>query len=129
TAGRLGEASLMGRSCQLDTGPGGMATRRPDLREKFEATPEQVIAYLLFVAEEVRGLLARLGFRSFDEAVGRVDRLVRGARGDERAALLDLGALLASAGDGPGRYAGEPQLRAVGGELGERLAGAARRAP
>src|SRR5581483_841943 len=119
TAVLIAQGCLMVRSCHLDTCPVGIATQRPDLRAKFEATPEQVMAYLLFVAEEVRGHLATLGFRTFDEAVGRADSLVRGDRGDERAALLDLSALLAPA---PGRYAGEPQLRASGGELGERLA-------
>jgi glutamate synthase (ferredoxin) len=125
TAVLIAQGCLMVRSCHLDTCPVGIATQRADLREKFEATPEQVMAYLLFVAEEVREHLASLGFRTFDEAVGRVDRLARAARGDGRAALLDLSPLLASAGDGPARYAGEPQLRASGGELGERLAGEA----
>ena len=125
TAVLIAQGCLMVRSCHLDTCPVGIATQRPDLREKFEATPEQVMAYLLFVAEEVRRHLAALGFRSFDEAVGRVDRLARSARGDARATLLDLAPLLASSGDEPVRYAGEPQLRASGGELGERLAGEA----
>jgi glutamate synthase domain-containing protein 2/glutamate synthase domain-containing protein 1/glutamate synthase domain-containing protein 3 len=125
TAVLIAQGCLMVRSCHLDTCPVGIATQRPDLREKFEATPEQVMAYLLFVAEEVRGHLAALGFRTFDEAIGRVECLGRRSRGDDRAGLLDLGPLLAAAGDGPARYAGEPQLRAEGGELGERLAGEA----
>jgi glutamate synthase (ferredoxin) len=125
TAVLIAQGCLMVRSCHLDTCPVGIATQRPDLREKFEATPEQVMAYLVFVAEEVREYLAALGFGTFEEAVGRVDRLARAARGDERAALLDLSLLLASAGEGSARYAGEPQLRASGGELGERLAGEA----
>jgi len=115
----------MVRSCHLDTCPVGIATQRTDLREKFDATPEQVMAYLLFVAEEVRSHLAALGFRTFDDAVGRVDRLARASSGDERAAQLDLSPLLAPPGEGPARYAGEPQLRASGGELGEQLAGEA----
>jgi glutamate synthase (ferredoxin) len=119
TAVLIAQGCLMVRSCHLDTCPVGIATQRPDLRAKFEATPEQVMAYLLFVAEEVRGHLAALGFRTFGEAVGRVDRLARGTRGDERASLLDLSALLVPARGG---YENEPQLRAAGGELGERLA-------
>src|SRR5581483_6306715 len=122
TAVLIAQGCLMVRSCHLDTCPVGIATQRPDLRSKFEATPEQVTAYLLFVAEEVREHLAALGFRTFDEAVGRADCLARGSRGGERAALLDLSALLAAA---PGGFAGEPQLRATGGELGRRLAAAA----
>ena len=54
TAVLIAQGCLMVRSCHLDTCPVGIATQRPDLREKFEATPEQVMAYLLFVAEEVR---------------------------------------------------------------------------
>src|SRR6476660_3557867 len=83
TAVLIAQGCLMVRSCHLDTCPVGIATQRPDLRAKFEATPEQVKAYLLFVAEEVRQLLASLGLRTFDEAVGRVECLARGPRGDE----------------------------------------------
>ncbi len=122
TAVLIAQGCLMVRSCHLDTCPVGIATQRLELREKFEATPEQVMAYLLFVAEEVRSHLAALGLRTFDEAVGRVEFLARAARGDVRAALLDLGALLAPAGEGPSRYVGDPQLVAGGGELGSRLA-------
>src|SRR5205085_8443503 len=77
TALLIAEGCLMVRSCHLDTCPVGIATQRPELRAKFAATPEQVMAYLQFVAEEVRGLLASLGFSAFDEAVGRVDCLAR----------------------------------------------------
>jgi glutamate synthase (ferredoxin) len=125
TAVLLAQGCLMVRSCHLDTCPVGIATQRPDLREKFAATSEQVEAYLLFVAEEVRRMLASLGVRSFEEAVGRVECLRRRSRGGERAALLELDRVLAVTGDGPRRFAGERQLRAAGGELGERLAGEA----
>src|SRR5439155_24738757 len=112
-------------SCHLDTCPVGIATQRPELRAKFEATPEQVEAYLLFVAEEIRELLAGLGLRSFDEAVGRVECLRRRERGG-RSDLLDVAPLLARAGEGPSRYAGEPLPVPKGGELGVRLAEEAR---
>src|SRR5213075_1068605 len=75
TALLLAEGCLMVRSCHLDTCPVGIATQKPELREKFAATPEMVEAYLLYVAEEVRLRLASLGLRTFDEAVGRVDLL------------------------------------------------------
>ena len=100
TALLIAEGCLMVRSCHLDTCPVGIATQRPELRAKFEATPEQVEAYLLFVAEEVRRLLAGLGFRCLGEAVGQVERLQRRTRGDARADLLELGALLASPATG-----------------------------
>ncbi len=119
TALLLAEGCLMVRSCHLDTCPVGIATQRPELRAKFAATPEQVETYLLFVAEDARELLASLGLRSFEEAVGRTDLLRRRETGDARADALDLAPLL----DSPvGRYAGEPMPVAGGGELGERLA-------
>ncbi len=126
TALLLAQGCLMVRSCHLDTCPVGIATQRQELRSKFEGTPEHVEAYLLFVAEEARRLLASLGLRSLEEAVGRVDCLRQRETGDERTALIDLSALLASPGEGPVRYAGEEIPRASGGELGVQLAESAR---
>ncbi len=117
----LAAGCLMVRSCHLDTCPVGIASQRPELRAKFDAVPEQIEAYLLYVAEEVRMLLAQLGLRSFEEAVGRVECL-RPKEAVERGNALDLGALLAVPGPGPRRYVGERQLEATGGELGARLA-------
>jgi glutamate synthase (ferredoxin) len=119
TALLLAEGCLMVRSCHLDTCPVGIATQRPELRAKYAATPEQVEAYLLFVAEHARELLASLGLRTFAEAVGRTDLLRRRETGDPRADALDLAPLL---GAPRGRYEGEPMPVAGGGELGERLA-------
>jgi len=122
TALLLAEGCLMVRSCHLDTCPVGIATQRPDLRAKFAGTPEAIEAYLLLVAEEVRRHLAALGLRTFSEAVGRADLLGRRETVERRAASLDVKPLLAGA---RGSFAGEPQFRAEGGELGERLAGEA----
>ncbi len=119
TALLLAEGCLMVRSCHLDTCPVGIATQRPELRSKFAATPEQVAAYLLQVAEEVRQHLARLGLRTFADAVGRADLLQPRRLGDRRASSLRLDAVLH---DALGGYGGEPQLRADGGGLGELLA-------
>jgi glutamate synthase (ferredoxin) len=124
TALLLAEGCLMVRACHLDTCPVGIATQRPELREKFAATPEMVEAYLLYVAEEVRQHLATLGLRTFAEAIGRVDLLRPRVTDDPRVASLGLAPLLVRAGDGPSRYAEEARLEAKGGELGERLAGA-----
>ena len=66
----------MARQCHLDTCPTGIATQREDLRAKFAGTPEQVVAFFTALAEDVRRELARLGFRSLAEAIGRTDRLV-----------------------------------------------------
>ena len=65
----------MMRKCHLNTCPVGIATQDPELRKKFEGQPEDVINYFHFVAEELRQIMARLGFRTLDEMVGQVDRL------------------------------------------------------
>ena len=109
----------MVRSCHLDTCPVGIATQRPELRAKFAGTAEAIEAYLLFVAEEVRRLLAILGLRSLAEAVGRSDLLGVRETVERRTASLDVSPLLRLP---RGAFAGEPQLRADGGELGERFA-------
>jgi glutamate synthase domain-containing protein 2/glutamate synthase domain-containing protein 1/glutamate synthase domain-containing protein 3 len=114
TALLLAEGCLLVRSCHLDTCPVGIATQRPELRAKFDATPEQIEAYLRFVAEEVREHLASLGLRRFEEAVGRADLLRPRGTG-----ALDAAAVLAASGGG---YTGERQPVADGGSLGERLA-------
>jgi glutamate synthase domain-containing protein 2/glutamate synthase domain-containing protein 1/glutamate synthase domain-containing protein 3 len=123
TALLLAEGCLMVRSCHLDTCPVGIATQRPELRAKYAATPEQVEAYLLYVAEEARRRLAALGLRTLAEAVGRVDLLRVRRTGDPRTDTLDLAHLLATPS---GRFAGEAMPVAGGGELGERLAEDAR---
>jgi glutamate synthase (ferredoxin) len=102
----LAEGCLMVRSCHLDTCPVGIATQQPELRAKFAGTPEMVQAYLHFVAEEARRLLASLGLRSFDEAVGRVECLRQRRTGDPVADTLDLSRLLARGGEGAIRHTG-----------------------
>lgn len=67
---------VMMRKCHLNTCPVGIATQDPTLRAKFEGTPEHVINFFFFIAEDVRKLMAQLGFRTMDEMVGRVDMLV-----------------------------------------------------
>ena len=66
---------IMMRVCHKNTCPVGVATQDEGLRKKFAGKPEHVINYLRFVAEEVREIMAELGFRSWDEMVGRVDML------------------------------------------------------
>jgi glutamate synthase domain-containing protein 2/glutamate synthase domain-containing protein 1/glutamate synthase domain-containing protein 3 len=100
TAALLAEGCLMVRTCHQDNCPVGIATQRPDLRAKFSGTPEMVVHYLEFVAQEVRELLASLGLRRLDEAVGRVDLLAQRRTGDPRADRLDLSPLLAAGADG-----------------------------
>ena len=66
---------IMMRKCHLNTCPVGIATQNKDLRKKFEGTPEHVVNFFFFIAEEVRGYMARLGFRTFEDMIGKVDRL------------------------------------------------------
>ncbi len=66
---------IMMRKCHLNTCPVGIATQDPHLRAKFQGQPEHVIRFFFFLAEQVRAHMARLGFRTFDEMVGRVDKL------------------------------------------------------
>jgi glutamate synthase (NADPH/NADH) large chain/glutamate synthase (ferredoxin) len=75
TAPLIATGCIMMRACHLNTCPVGIATQDPELRKRFQGTPEHVVNFFFFVAEEVRELLASLGLRSLDEAIGRVDLL------------------------------------------------------
>jgi glutamate synthase (NADPH/NADH) large chain len=75
TAPLIAAGCIMMRKCHLNTCPVGIATQDPVLRKRFTGQPEHVINFFFFVAEEVRELMAKLGFRTFDEMVGRVDKL------------------------------------------------------
>src|SRR6266568_5036185 len=75
TAPLVSLGCVMMRVCHLNTCPVGIATQDPVLRAKFQGQPENAINFFFFIAEEVRELMAQLGFRNFDEMVGRVDRL------------------------------------------------------
>jgi len=86
----------MARQCHMNTCPVGVATQDPKLREKFWGTPEMVVNYLTFVAQEVREILAEMGFRKLDEIIGRTDLLTpKDLSKYPKTATLDLGALLA----------------------------------
>nr|WP_246742891.1 glutamate synthase large subunit [Rhodomicrobium vannielii] len=75
TAPLIAAGCVMMRKCHLNTCPVGVATQDPVLRARFKGTPEHVINYFFFVAEEVREYMAALGVRSFNELVGRTDWL------------------------------------------------------
>ncbi len=86
---------IMMRVCHLNTCPVGIATQDPELRRKFSGQPDHVINYFRFVAEELRRLMAGLGFRTVDEMVGRSDRLdFSPARDHWKAHGLDLSRIL-----------------------------------
>ncbi|WP_244833614.1 glutamate synthase large subunit [Clostridium sp. BJN0001] len=65
----------MMRVCNLDTCPVGIATQNPVLRKRFKGKPEYVINFMYYIAEELREIMAKLGFRKVDEMIGRVDKL------------------------------------------------------
>jgi glutamate synthase (NADPH) large chain len=95
TAPLIAAGCIMMRKCHLNTCPVGVATQDPVLRKRFKGLPEHVINYFFFVAEEVRELLAELGFKRFDDIVGRSDLLEQ--RRDVthwKAQTLDLSKLL-----------------------------------
>ncbi|MCX6079093.1 MAG: glutamate synthase large subunit [Chloroflexi bacterium] len=66
---------IMMRVCHLDTCPVGVATQNPELRKNFSGDPQSVVNFMRFIAQEMRELMAQLGFRSIEEMVGRSDRL------------------------------------------------------
>jgi len=116
----LAEGCIMVRACHRDTCPVGIATQRMDLRAKFAGTPQRVATYLNFVGEEVRRLLASLGLRSLNDAIGRVDLLRPRALPGHRAEMLDL-SMLVEAWEGPRHFVAAHPIQRPRSELGDRL--------
>jgi glutamate synthase (NADPH/NADH) large chain len=86
---------IMMRKCHLNTCPVGIATQDPELRKKFAGKPEHVINFLFYVAEDLRLIMAQLGFRKVDEMIGRVDCLTQRTDTNHwKAKGLDLSAVL-----------------------------------
>ncbi|WP_147532785.1 glutamate synthase large subunit [Bacillus marasmi] len=87
---------VMMRACHLDTCPVGVATQNPELRRKFVGDPDYIVNYFTFVAQEVREMMAELGFRTVEDMVGRTDMLTVSDRAQNhwKAKHLDLSALL-----------------------------------
>lgn len=73
----IAEGCIMARVCHMNTCPVGVATQQQHLRERFKGIPEHVVNFFYFVAEEVRSLLAKLGYRSLSEIIGRTDLLTQ----------------------------------------------------
>ncbi|HET6466368.1 MAG TPA: glutamate synthase large subunit [Nitrospiria bacterium] len=95
TAPLIVEGCIMMRKCHLNTCPVGIATHDPVLRKKFAGQPEHVVNYFFFVAEEVRELMAQLGFRKFEEMIGRTDKIRPQKAVDHwKARGIDLSAIL-----------------------------------
>jgi glutamate synthase (ferredoxin) len=94
TAALVAEGCVMARTCHSNNCPVGIATQRPELRAKFTGTPEQVIHFLLHIAQEVREILATLGARTLDEVIGCTELLRQVRRGVAESDRVDLSALL-----------------------------------
>lgn len=95
TAPLVSIGCIMMRVCQLNTCPVGVATQDPELRKRFTGKPEHVINFMRFIAEDMRELMAQLGFRTVDEMIGRTDKLVmRKAVEHWKAQGLDLSKIL-----------------------------------
>jgi glutamate synthase (NADPH/NADH) large chain len=95
TAPLVASGCIMMRKCHLNTCPVGVATQDPVLRARFTGQPEHVTNYMFFVAEELRVIMARLGFRSVEDMIGRVDCIVpREDVGHEKSKKLDLSRML-----------------------------------
>ncbi|RSX55991.1 glutamate synthase [Bifidobacterium dolichotidis] len=103
TAALIVEGCVMMRVCQKNTCPQGIATQDPELRARFAGKPESVINFFMFIAEEVRELLAQLGFHTLEEAVGHVECLDRNEAIQQwKTAGVDLTHVLMQPGPVPG---------------------------
>ncbi|GGB89454.1 glutamate synthase [Novosphingobium endophyticum] len=101
TAPLIAAGCIMMRKCHLNTCPVGVATQDPVLRARFTGQPEHVVNYFFFVAEELRAIMAELGFRTIAEMVGRVDRLnMKKAIAHWKAKGVDLSRILYQAPQG-----------------------------
>jgi len=112
TAPLIAAGCIMMRKCHLNTCPVGVATQDSELRKRFTGKPEHVVNYFFFVAEEIRRLMAQLGFRKFSDMIGRSDRLdMRPAIDHWKARGLDYSRILHKPNPGPGVavYNCEPQ--------------------
>jgi glutamate synthase (NADPH/NADH) large chain len=112
TAPLIAAGCIMMRKCHLNTCPVGVATQDPVLRKRFVGQPEHVINYFFFVAEEVREIMAQLGFRTFDEMIGQMQMLDRRkVVAHAKSQGLDFSKLFTkpNAPKGVGIYRSEPQ--------------------
>ncbi|HAI44187.1 MAG TPA: glutamate synthase subunit alpha, partial [Maribacter sp.] len=95
TAPLVASGCIMMRVCHLNTCPVGIATQNPELRKKFKGKPEHVVNYMYFVAQELREIMAQLGFKTINEMVGQVQKLDRKKAIDHyKAAGIDLTPIL-----------------------------------
>ncbi|HEX2524734.1 MAG TPA: glutamate synthase large subunit [Geminicoccus sp.] len=101
TASLVAIGCILVRQCHSNTCPVGVCTQREDLRAKYEGKPEHIVNLMSFIAEDTREVLASLGLRSLQEAVGRTDLLRQVSRGSVDLDDLDLNPILANVDPGP----------------------------
>ena len=100
TASLVTSGCVMARQCHENTCPVGVATQREDLRQRFPGQPDHVINYMTFIAQELRELMAELGYTEVEEFIGRTELLSQRETDHEKAKHLDLSAVIAEpAGD------------------------------
>jgi glutamate synthase (NADPH) large chain len=124
TAPLIAAGCIMMRKCHLNTCPVGVATQDPVLRKRFKGQPEHVINYFFFVAEEVRELMAALGYRKFDDMVGQMQMLDQQRLVEHwKAKGLDFSRLFTKpkAGKGVAIYKSEPQDHKIAAILDRKL--------
>jgi glutamate synthase (NADPH/NADH) large chain len=112
TASLVTAGCVMARQCHENTCPVGVATQREDLRKRFPGQPDHVINYMTFMAEELREIMADLGFRTVDEMVGRPSLLRQRETDHEKARHLDLSAVIAEPAGDDDRYKTREQAHA-----------------
>ncbi|SNR47084.1 glutamate synthase large subunit [Halorubrum vacuolatum] len=95
TASLVTSGCVMARQCHNNTCPVGVATQREDLRKRFPGEPDHVINYMTFIAQELREIMAELGYTELEELIGRPDLLTQRATDHEKARHLDLSAVIA----------------------------------
>ena len=128
TAALVAEGCVMMRKCHLNTCPVGVATQNPELRRRFTGRPEDVITFFHFLADEVRELMAKLGFRTFNEMIGRADMLeMRQNLNHAKGRSIDLARVLycPQVPDGTATYHCETQDHRLEGALDHQLIAAA----
>ena len=123
TAALVAAGCVMARQCHLNTCPAGIATQDEELRRKFKGTPDDVIRFFTAVAEEVREILALLGLRRLEDAVGRTDLLAARVPAEGKSAGITLAHILAGTASGAARrreqVSNDPPQ--TGGRLDERV--------
>ncbi len=122
TTALIAMGCIMVRQCHSNTCPVGVCTQDKKLREKFTGTPEKVVNLFKFVAEEVREILAKLGFKTLNEIIGRTDLLKQISKGSSNLDDLDLNPLFVQADPGKNkRYCEQPTVNEVPDTLDQKI--------